>query len=129
MRRLLIISISHQYSEMPATFFISAIVVSDVANRAIVEFLEEWQSGFLIIIGCFSGGMAGLFLFAELEWNTLVGFVLGVRFGVSHRFLRLLQIDELNRTVVLHRPSVFNTTNAKPSLNLVGYVWYTRATY
>ena len=63
---------------MAATVFISAIVISDVANKTIGESLEEWQLGFLIIIGCFSGGMAGLFLFAELEWNTLVGFVLGV---------------------------------------------------
>lgn len=78
MRRLLIAPISNQYSETTATFFISAVVVSDVRTKTVVEFLEEWQSGFLIIIGCFSGGMAGLFLFAGLEWNALMGFVLGV---------------------------------------------------
>lgn len=78
MRRRPIVPISNQYSEITATFFISAIVDNDVANETLVEFLEEWQSGFLIMIGCFGGGMAGSFLFAELEWNALIGFVLGV---------------------------------------------------
>lgn len=52
-----------------------------MVDKTVVEFLKEWQTGFLIIIGCFSGGIAGFFLFAEAGWNIGLGFVLGVGFA------------------------------------------------
>lgn len=63
-----------------ATFLFSPNVVRAVTNETAVEFIEEWQAGFFFIIGCFVGGVSGSFLFAQLDWNAVVGFVLGVGF-------------------------------------------------
>lgn len=48
-----------------------------MADKSAVEFIEEWQSGFFFIIGCFISAMVGLFLFAHFGWSTVVGAVLG----------------------------------------------------
>ncbi|WP_336343936.1 hypothetical protein [Halalkalicoccus ordinarius] len=51
-----------------------------MANETAIEFIEEWQLGIFFIIGCFIGAMVGLFLFAHLGWDTVIGSVLGTVF-------------------------------------------------
>ncbi len=41
-------------------------------------FIEEWQTGFFLVIGCFIAGIVGAYAFGQFGWNNVVGFILSV---------------------------------------------------
>ena len=49
-----------------------------MAEKTTVEFIEEWQTGFFIVIGCFVAGIVGAYTFGAFELSGIVGFVVGV---------------------------------------------------
>ncbi|WP_265111059.1 hypothetical protein [Halosolutus halophilus] len=48
-----------------------------MSKKTVVEFIEEWQTGFFIMLSSLIAGSIGGFLFGQVELNTIVGFGVG----------------------------------------------------
>ncbi|MFC4542913.1 hypothetical protein ACFO5R_13375 [Halosolutus amylolyticus] len=49
-----------------------------MSNTTIVDFIEEWQTGFFLMLGSLIAGSIGGVLFGQVGLNTIGGFVVGV---------------------------------------------------